>query len=364
MTFSSEFSPALQAKIELLKNRRKSIKLGQISFAGPLLLAPMSAICISPFRLMMEELGAGGTVSELVSCHGINYKNQKTTRMLYVDPREQNVGIQLFGEDPESMAKAAVIAQESNPKFIDINMGCPVRKVVTKGGGSALLKDTSKLANFFNQMKKALELPLTIKIRTGWDEDSINALEIANIAYNEGVEFVAVHGRTRTQQYKGLANWDLLEKIAEESPLPIIGNGDLHSTPLVSRRMKKTNCDALMLARGPLRNPFLFLEPYIQEGEDINFSASDYFEVVNRYVGLLSKYTDRERVLLIQIRKLVVWYAHGFPQVAKFRGKVFETPTLEDTLKLSEDYFMTLEQSGEGVKQLDFEKPFMAGGHG
>ncbi|MCR9203529.1 MAG: tRNA-dihydrouridine synthase family protein, partial [Halobacteriovoraceae bacterium] len=223
------FSPELQTKIEALKGRRTPLKLGGVNFDSPLLLAPMSAICHFPFRLLMQELGAGGTVSELISCHGINYGNEKTKQMLKIHPREKNVGIQLFGEDQLSMAKAAATAQEYKPDFIDINMGCPVRKVVSKGGGSALMKDTKKLAGFFKEMRNAIEVPLTIKIRTGWDQDSINALEVVNIAEGEGVEFVAVHGRTRTQQYKGKADWDLLENIASVAPLPIIGNGDLHS---------------------------------------------------------------------------------------------------------------------------------------
>ena len=234
------FTEGLQKKIDELKNRRPKIKLGSIPFDSPLLLAPMSAICSSPFRLLMEDLGAGGTVSELISCHGINYGNEKTRQMLRIDSREKNIGIQLFGEEKEAMARAALGAQEFEPGFIDINMGCPVRKVVKKGGGSALMRDTESLGGFFSSMKKVLEIPLTIKIRTGWDDDSINASEVIHIAKEEGVEFVAVHGRTRTQGYKGHANWDLLETLATTSPLPIIGNGDLHSAHSVKKRMLAT----------------------------------------------------------------------------------------------------------------------------
>ena len=162
----------------------------------------MSAICNAPYRLLMEDLGAGGTVSELISCHGINYGNERTRHMLKLDPREKNVGIQLFGEDKDAMAKAAKVAEEFNPKFIDINMGCPVRKVVTKGGGSALLRDTKKLGAFFGEIKKAIKIPLTIKIRTGWDQDSINAPEVIHIAKEEGVEFVAIHGERELNNIK------------------------------------------------------------------------------------------------------------------------------------------------------------------
>lgn len=358
------YSSQLQQKLDTLKSRRKAIQLGRVHADSPLWLAPMSAICDAPFRQLMEELGAGATVSELISCHGINYKNDQTMRMLKLNPEEKNVGIQLFGEDGQSMGEAAKIAQEFAPKWIDINMGCPVRKVVTKGSGSALLKDTSKLGIFFSSVKKSIELPLTIKIRTGWDQGSINAPEVIRIAREEGVEFVAIHGRTRTQQYAGLADWNLLEHIASDSPLPIIGNGDLHSTNLVRRRMQSTKCQALMLGRGPLRNPFIFLEPYINDGENIQFTPQDYLDVIHRYHHLLENYVERERTLIVQLRKLIVWMAAGFANVSHFRGKLFETQTKEEILKLSEEYFLSLMNAGKLQKNIDLDSPFMAGGHG
>ena len=244
---TKKFSESLQSKIDHLKARRTPVQLGSVKFDSPLLLAPMSAICNAPYRLLMEDLGAGGTVSELISCHGINYGNDRTRHMLKIDPLEKNIGLQLFGEDPVAMGNAAKVAEEFSPKFIDINMGCPVRKVVTKGGGSALLKEPKKLGEMFSQVKKSINVPLTIKIRTGWDSDSINAPEVIRIAKEEGVEFVAIHGRTRVQQYTGQANWELLEHIAEISPLPIIGNGDLHTAEATLERLKNTRCQALML---------------------------------------------------------------------------------------------------------------------
>jgi tRNA-dihydrouridine synthase B len=356
------FSSDLQGRIDILKGKRPPIKLGNIDFSSPLLLAPMSAICNAPFRLLMEDLGSGGSVSELVSCHGINYGNQKTEKMLYVDPKEKHVGLQLFGEDAQSMAKAAAVAQEYRPQFIDINMGCPVRKVVNKGGGSALLKDTKKLASFFNQIKKEISLPLTIKIRTGWDHDSINAPEIINIAHNEGIEFVAVHGRTRNQQYTGQANWELLEMLAKASSLPIIGNGDLHSSSLAKQRLNKTACQALMLGRGPLRNPFIFLESFSDESS--SFGPRDTLEVIERYYQYLSEYVEKERTLLVQFRKMIVWFVTGYPGVAKFRGDLFKEQNIETVIELTQEYLLGLEQSGQLKKQIEWDRPFMAGGHG
>ena len=357
------FTQALQKKIDELIIRRKGVNLNSLFFDSPLLLAPMSSICEPPFRLLMEQLGAGGTVSELISCHGINHGNERTRKMLTIHPGEKNIGLQLFGEDAESMAKAAKVAQESNPKFIDINMGCPVKKVVTKGGGSALLKDPVKLGEFFGLIKKGLEIPLTIKIRTGWDESSINAREVIHIAKSEGVEFVAIHGRTRAQQYRGEADWKYLESLNEFSPLPLIGNGDLHTPETTRKRMKETNCQALMLGRGPLRNPFLFLEAYDDENE-FSFTPRDYYEVIEKLFEYTQSYAEMERTLVIQMRKFIVWMMSGFDGVAKFRGEVFKTPSVQATLKLTRQYLYSLEDSGKINKSIDYSKPFMTSGHG
>jgi len=362
ITQVTPFSKDLQEKIDLLRARRVPIELGNVSFDSSLLLAPMSNICAFPFRLLMEELGCGGTVSELISCHGINYKNEKTLRMLSIHPAEKNIGIQLFGESAESMALAAkVVLDHSEPKFIDINMGCPVRKVVTKGSGSALLRDTSKLGHFFKTIKDAIDVPLTIKIRTGWDDETLNAPEVIRIAKEEGVEFVAIHGRTRTQQYKGQANWDLLESVAAESPLPIIGNGDLHSASIVKRRMADSNCSAFMLGRGPLRNPFMFLESYIKDDEVINFSPSEFWEITKRLFEYNQMYTDRERTLLVMMRKHIIWFAAGLSNAGLFRDSLFRCPDLLDSMKLTEDYFLSLSTAN---KQINSDEAFMTSGHG
>jgi nifR3 family TIM-barrel protein len=361
MKQSASFSPELQKKIDLLKSRRKAVQVGSIKFDSPLLLAPMSSIGTPPYRRLMEDLGAGGTVSELISCHGINYKNVRTRDMLRIDPHEKNVGLQLFGEGAEAMAAAAIVAQEFNPKFIDINMGCPVKKVVGTGAGSSLLKDPSALPALFSSMKKVLQVPLTIKIRIGWDFDSINALEIIHIAKEEGIDFVAVHGRTRSQQYTGHANWELLEQLGKKAPLDIIGNGDLHSNTLVKNRMKTTNCQALMLGRGPLRNPFLFLEPYIEEGEQIEFTSLDYLEVLLKFVEYSREYAFTDHILLISIRKHLIWMAAGFNNVSTFRDVIFKTPNLEETLKISSEFFHEL--AGQ-KKRLSDHDSFMTSGHG
>ena len=357
---SEAFSHELQQKIDFFKAKRTPIKLGKIDFASPLLLAPMAGICTPPFRLLMEDLGAGGTVSELISCHGINHGNDRTLNMLKVDAREKNIGIQLFGEEPAAMAQAARVAESYNPKFIDINMGCPVRKVVTKGGGSALMKDTKALVPYLKTIKAALNIPLSIKIRTGWDDDQVNADEIIHIAEDLGIEWVAIHGRTRAQAYAGKADWSYLEKLATEATLPIIGNGDLHQPHLVRQRMDQTACQALMIARGCLRNPFIFLESYANS-DDPSFVGADYWEVIQRLHEYTEESYSNERIKLIQMRKLIVWFAAGFPGAAKFRSFMFTCPNLADSMKIAEDYYLSL---GAATKHIDYTETFMNSGHG
>lgn len=366
MNQPSSFSPALQNKLARYKHHAKPIKLGRIDFDSKLLLAPMAGICNIPYRLLMEDLGAGGTVSELISCHGINYGNQRTLEMLKIHPLERNVGIQLFGEDAEAMARAAEVTESYGPKFIDINMGCPVNKVVTKGGGSALLKDLQNLAPLFEKMRSKLKVPLTIKIRTGWDANSLNAKEVLNIAYNSGIEWVAIHGRTRTQQYTGFANWDYIEELNTHKKLPLIGNGDLHHPYGVSDRLQNTSCDALMIARGALRNPFIFLEsldPEYAKLKRSEFSGSDYWEVIERLYHYTQSTFSEERTILVQLRKLVVWFAAGFPHAAAFRSEIFSNQSLADCMKIAQDYFLRLDQEN-AQKFINYDEVFMSSGHG
>jgi tRNA-dihydrouridine synthase B len=358
------FGPDLSAKIEKFKTLSTPMTLGKINFSSKLLLAPMAGICNMPFRLLMEDLGAGGTVSELISCHGINYGNQRTLEMLKIDPLEKNVGIQLFGEDPEAMARAAVVAETYGPKFLDINMGCPVNKVVSKGGGSALMREIQALAPLFEKVRSQIKIPLSIKIRTGWDASSLNAGEILKIAQESGIEWVAIHGRTRTQQYTGLADWNFIENLNEIKKLPLIGNGDLHHPFGVSERLQKTKCDALMIARGALRNPFIFLEsldPNYASQKRSQFHGRDYWEVINRLHFYITNTFPEERTILVQLRKLIVWFAAGFPHAASFRSQIFSSQNLEETMKLTEDYFLCLQDS---QKFINYDEVFMSSGHG
>jgi tRNA-dihydrouridine synthase B len=220
------------------------------------------------------------------------------------------------------------------------------------------------LAPLFSSIKKKLKIPLSIKIRTGWDQSLINADQVLQVAHDHGIEWVAIHGRTRAQQYTGMANWDYIESLNTVKSLPLIGNGDLHHPVAVSERLEKTACDALMIARGALRNPFIFLEsldPEYASNKKSIFSGSDYFEVIKRLLIYTTETFSDERMVLVQMRKLIVWFAAGFPHSAAFRGQIFSTQNLDECMKLTEDFYLNL---GESQKSINYDEVFMSSGHG
>jgi nifR3 family TIM-barrel protein len=359
------FSPSLQEKINHYSQKRVPIQLGSLSFASDLIQAPMASICNAPFRRLMEDLGAGGTVSELISCHAIHHGNKKTRNMMVIHPEEKNVGLQLFGEGPEMMAEAAKVCESLpvKPKFIDINMGCPVPKVVNKGAGAALLKDPEALRPYLIQIKEATSLPVTVKIRTGWDQDSITAQEIADITHELGIEFLSIHGRTRAQKYMGLANWDLLNHVASQSQIPIVGNGDLHHASSIIEKQKTSSCQAFMIARGSIRNPFIFLEA-LEEDEETRrglFSAEDHLEVIHRLGRYMEEHFEAAHVQTIQLKKHASWFAQGYPHTAKFRQNVFTSESMKDLYSLCDDYFLSLQNQR---KNINYAQSFMTSGHG
>ena len=355
------FSEEFIAKCESYLEKQKSHEIGPLKFGNRLFLAPMSNIGHAPFRLLLQQLGAGGTMSELVSCHGILHGNEKTLNMLRIAKKELYSGIQLFGESPEAMAEAAKVAASYGPKFIDINMGCPVRKVVTKGAGSALMKDLTKLAHYFSTINKELPIPLSVKIRTGWDQDSLNADQVIKIAHDSGLFMVSMHGRTRSQKYMGKANWEYIEDIAVSSPLPLVGNGDLICPRQIKEKLEKTNCAGLMIGRGALRNPFIFLESHGDLG-DPDFFAEDYIEIIKALSFYLDQAYVRERFNLIQLKKFVVWFAAGFNKAAKFRSTIFPSKDKNEVLNKCYDYFGALGKTKNKV--INPTEEFLMSGHG
>ena len=353
------------------------IDLIQALRANPFVLAPMAGITDRPFRTFMRKMGCGVVITELVSANGIEYKNDKTARLMLFDEIQRPFGVQLFGEDPETVASAAQYAVEKGADFIDLNFGCPVPKVVKKGAGSAILKDLPRVEQMFRVVKAAINVPLTVKIRTGWDQDTRNAEKVAEIAYNEGLTWVAIHGRTRAQAYTGQADWDYIAEVKAKSKLPILGNGDINSAQTAVRRMRETGVDGVMIGRGCLKNPWIFRESmalYRKEqgltsapvSSDMNQQENQFLTEKNM-VRLLHELHDDflrcsdERITMLQIKKFASWYSSGYPGASNFRKAVFQTKSLPETFDLTSTYFAGL----DSLQQVDTSgEAFLMGGHG
>lgn len=327
---------------------------------NPFVLAPMAGITDHSFRSFMKRMGAGVVVTELVSATGIEFSSERTLQLMSFDESQHPIGIQLFGEDPEIMARAALKAQEMGADFVDLNFGCPVPKVVKKGAGSAILKDLPHLTLMIQTIRKAIQIPLTIKVRTGWDQSTRNADEVANIAFNEGVTWMAIHGRTRAQAYAGFADWDYIAAVKAKAKLPILGNGDIVTADQAVSRLKKSGCDGVLIGRGALKNPLIF-----KQSLDLlrNSASENQLDMSQVYFSLAEELASRcdERILQIQLKKFASWFTTGYPNSAQFRRTIFQCQNTEEVLKNAEGFFL-------GLKQLPQEnmnnEGFLMGGHG
>ncbi len=328
---------------------------------NPFVLAPMAGITDCAFRSFMRALGTPVVVTELVSANGLKYSSEKTKKLMQFEEEQRPVGIQIFGETPEAMGDAARFVEEYGADFVDINFGCPVKKVVKKGAGSAALKDLVYLREIISATKESLNIPLTIKIRTGWDADTKNAEKVCEIAHEEGVSWVAIHGRTRAQSYSGEADWEYIRWIKENSPLPVIGNGDITSAQIANHRLRESGCDAVMIGRGCLKNPWIFQESLnlynLHQQIDIE---RNYTKVILRLRKSLER-TQEERVVGLQIKKFASWYSAGFPGSSEFRKSVFQSKTLDETLDRTLTFFQNVSYY---QKKDTSHEAFLMGGHG
>lgn len=319
---------------------------------NPFILAPMAGITDKPFRTFMRELGCGVVVTELVSATGLKYSSEKTRKLMEFEALQHPVGIQLFGENFDHLAEAAQMVEQMGADFVDLNFGCPVPKVVNKGAGSACLKDLVRLRETVRAAKSKISIPLTIKVRTGWDHQSRNTDEVAQIAYDEGVTWVAIHGRTRAAGYTGEADWEYIRQVKTQAKVPIIGNGDIHSAEGALRRLKESGCDAVMIGRGCLKNPWIFSEARGTRDDRSNSA------ILDRLHDHLSSFYD-ERLTLIQMRKFAAWYSSGYTGAASFRKNLFQAQSREQVLSLIHAFFE------KACDQADTShEPFLMGGHG
>ncbi len=321
---------------------------------NPFLLAPMAGITDCAFRSFMRELGCGVVVTELVSATGLRFSSEKTKKLMEFDEVQHPVGIQIFGEDQESLDYAARAIEQMGADFVDLNFGCPVPKVVKRGAGAALLRDLVALRQVLRVVKGAVSIPVTIKVRTGWDEGQRNADQVAQVAADEGITWMAIHGRTRAQGYSGLADWKYIAQVAASSPIPIIGNGDLTSAEKAQRALKDSGVLGVMIGRGCLKNPWIFRQCRGQD-RDRNFSA-----LLERLLFHLEKRYD-ERLVFLQVKKFAAWYSAGYPDSAHFRRQLFE---IKDREFLKAEIFAFF-QKMESLPQADTSsEPFLMGGHG
>ncbi len=327
---------------------------------NPFVLAPMAGITDAAYRSFMKEMGASIVITELISASGIEYGNDRTLNLMKYDELQRPVGVQLFGEEPEVVGRAAKKCQELGADFIDLNFGCPVNKVVKKGAGSAILKDLDALKIMLSTVKKSIDIPLTIKIRTGWTLATRNAIEVCNIAYNEGVTWVAIHGRDRAQGYAGLADWGYITEVKQNTKVPIIGNGDILTATCANERLVESGADGVMIGRGSLKNPWIFGESLALFQGSGAILEKDFKLALSRLQYYLEKHFD-ERLTQLQMKKFAAWFSSGYPGSANFRKLLFQTKTLQETVVEVQSFYTAM----QGISQADTSGDgFLLGGHG
>lgn len=308
------------------------MKIGNVKLANPYILAPMAGVTDRPFRLLCKEQGAGLLCMEMISAKALQYKNRNTKALLSIDPREYPVSLQLFGSDPKIISEQAKAIEELPFQILDINMGCPVPKVVKNGEGSALMKNPKLVYEIVYQTARAIEKPVTVKIRKGIDETCVNAVEIARVIEEAGGAAVAVHGRTREQYYSGRADWEIIRKVKEAVSIPVIGNGDVTSGEKALKMKEETGCDGIMIGRGAQGNPWIFrdLLEYERTGQmPVRPSAKELKETMLRHARLQIEFKGGY-LGIREMRKHVAWYTKGLPGSAKLRDEINQVESYEE----------------------------------
>lgn len=314
----------------------RQLKIGNVELPNPILLAPMAGVSDLPFRLLCHEQGAGLVCMEMVSAKAIAYRNRNTEKLMETSKREHPVSLQLFGSEPDLMAEIAAQIEERPFDILDINMGCPVPKIVGNGEGSALMRNPKLVEMIVTKVSRAIKKPLTVKIRKGFDDSSVNAVEIAKIAEASGAAAVAVHGRTREQYYSGKADWEIIRQVKEAVSIPVIGNGDVDSPKKAEMILQETGCDGVMVGRAARGNPWIFHEitEYLKTGTVPDRPSKEEIKAMmlrhaRMQVELKGDYTG-----IREMRKHISWYTTGLPGSAKLRGKINSAESLKEIEEL------------------------------
>ena len=318
-------------------------KIGNVSIKNKIVLAPMAGISNTSYRKIIKEMGAGLIYAEMVSDKAICFSNEKTFDLLKMSEEERPIAQQIFGSDKESFIKAAQVIEETmHPDIIDINMGCPVPKVAVRAqAGSALLKDPDKVYEIVAAVVNAVNVPVTVKIRSGWDEKHINAVEIAKKCEQAGASAITIHGRTRAQGYSGHADWNIIKQVKESVSIPVIGNGDVTSCYEAKRMIEETGVDGVMIGRGVLGNPWLIKEcvEYLETGkEPSEVSFIEKVSMMRKHYQLLTEDKD-EKLALLEIRSHIIWYLKGMPQSKEIKNKICQSKTTEDMFNIIDEYY-------------------------
>lgn len=324
-------------------------KIGNVELKNNVVLAPMAGVCNSAFRKIIKEMGCSLVFAEMISDKGLIYNNEKTVNMLYFEECERPIAQQIFGSDKDTFVKAAKMVEEiMHPDIIDINMGCPVPKVAIRAqAGSALLKNTDKIREIVEAVVSSVNVPVTVKIRSGWDSNSINAVEVAKVCEEAGASAITVHGRTRSQGYSGNVDLDIIKKVKEAVSIPVIGNGDITDIDSAKKMLFYTGCDAIMIGRGVLGNPWLMKEiiTYLDTGEKI--SKPTYEDKINmcfHHLNYLLKIKS-EKISVLEMRSHIAWYLKGIPGSQKVKNEIFKVTTSENLKKILDNYLKELKNN-------------------
>ena len=337
--------------IQTHPTQKPTFMVGNIPVYGDLILSPMAGFSDKPYRLICREYGSAMSYTEFVSVEGILHGNERAWQMLAFDPSENPMAFQIFGSDEVKIEEVARKIEQLGPDIIDINMGCSVAKVSGKGAGAGLLQDPAKIGRIFARLSRTLSIPVTGKIRLGWDDNSLNYLEVAKVLEDNGAALIAVHGRTKAQAYKGVANWDAIAEIKQAVTVPVIGNGDVTCAADIERIKKRTGCDGVMIGRAAIGNPWIFQRKDIHQ-----ITLTEKARLIYRHLDLMLDFYGEERGLIL-FRKHVVKYVRGLAHSAKVKAKLVTCTRPEEFIALMNAYEAETAERAIRAQPLNLDQP-------